>query len=449
MNNKKLLILFLVFSLLNHCSFDTKTGIWGDGKKEKKRIAKLEKQQKTVLKVEKIYSSDRFFNKEILLEKEIKLSKVKNNLSWIMSNLNYKNFTGNLYLTGIDNIYLKKKVGKDKFSNYQNVTPLLVLKNNIIFSDDNGTIFKINDLGKIIWKKNVYTKAYKRVYKNLNISIYENNIYVADNIGFVYSVSLDNGNLLWIKNHEIPIKSDIKVFNSKIFLINQDNKIFCLNAKDGSLIWNILSISSFIKSQNLLSLAITQDGHLIAITSSADIFKIKADSGDVIWSRNTADSLYANATDFFTSSGITINNDNIVFSSGSNIYSLKLSTGETNWKQEVSSTSTPIISDQNVFIVSDHGYFIILDANTGEIISSSNILKVLKRKKQETKITGFIMGSNKIYSMTLNGFLIVSSAVTGKPEYYKKIGGQNISPLIINDGKLYLLTEKSKILVLN
>ena len=109
MNNRKLLILFLAFSLLNHCSFDTKTGIWGDGKKEKKRIAKLEKQQKTVLKVEKIYSSDRFFNKEILLEKEIKLSKVKNNSSWIMSNLNYKNFSGNLYLTGVDNIYLNFK----------------------------------------------------------------------------------------------------------------------------------------------------------------------------------------------------------------------------------------------------------------------------------------------------------------------------------------------------
>ena len=269
------------------------------------------------------------------------------------------------------------------------------MKNNIIFSDDNGTIFKINDRGKIIWKKNIYNKAYRKVYKNLTISIYENNIYVADNIGFVYSIGLENGNLLWIKNHEIPIKSDIKVFNNKIFLINQDNKIFCLNAKDGSLIWNILSISSFIKSQNLFSLAITQDGHLIAITSSADIYKVKADSGDVIWSRNTADSLYANATDFFISSGITVYKNSIIFSSGSNIFCLNLITGETNWKQEVNSTSTPIISGENVFIVNDLGYFIILDTNTGEIISSSNILKVLKRKKQKTKITNFIMGSDK------------------------------------------------------
>ncbi len=59
------------------------------------------------------------------------------------------------------------------------------------------------------------------------------------------------------------------------------------------------------------------------------------------------------------------------------------------------------------------------------------------------------MGSNKVYSITLNGFLISSSAVSGKAEFYKKIGGTNISPLVINNGKLYILTDKSKILVLN
>ena len=59
------------------------------------------------------------------------------------------------------------------------------------------------------------------------------------------------------------------------------------------------------------------------------------------------------------------------------------------------------------------------------------------------------MGSDKIYSTTLNGFLIVSSATSGKPEYFKKIGESNTSPLIINNGKLYMLNDDSKILVLN
>ena len=449
MINKKISILFIVFFLLNGCSFDSKTGIWGDAAKEKKKITELEKKQKEIIKVEKIYSSDDTFRKEILLSKSIVLSKPQNNLSWTMPNLNYQNFLGNLYLSGINNIFLKKKIGKDKFSIYQNITPLLVFKSNIIFSDDNGTIFSINERGRVIWKKNIYKKSYKKIYKNLVFSIYEGNIYIADNIGFVYSINLKDGKLLWIRSYEVPIKSNIKVFNNKIFLINQDNKIFCLNTKDGSLVWNILSISSFIKSQGLLSLAVTKFGDLIAITSAADIYRIRANTGDIFWSRNTADSLNIDATDFFNSSEIVIDDDNIIFSSGSSTFSLSLDSGVTNWKQEVSSISTPIINGKNIFIVSEPGYFVILDKNTGEIISSSNILKILKRKKQKTKVTGFIMGSNKIYSMTLNGFLIVSSVDSGKSEFFKKVGGSNISPLIINNGKLYMLTNKSKILVLN
>ena len=95
MINKKILILLIPFALLNNCSFDNKTGIWGDSVKEKKRIAELEKQQKEIIKVEKIYSSDKTFNKEIALTKNIVLLKPKNKSSWKMSNTNHQNYLGN------------------------------------------------------------------------------------------------------------------------------------------------------------------------------------------------------------------------------------------------------------------------------------------------------------------------------------------------------------------
>ena len=66
-----------------------------------------------------------------------------------------------------------------------------------------------------------------------------------------------------------------------------------------------------------------------------------------------------------------------------------------------------------------------------------------------TQITGFIMGSGKIYATTLNGYLIVCSAVSGNIDYFKKIGDQITSAPIINDGSLYILTENSRILGYN
>ncbi len=96
-----------------------------------------------------------------------------------------------------------------------------------------------------------------------------------------------------------------------------------------------------------------------------------------------------------------------------------------------------------------NGYFVILNVNTGQIVSSSNILKILKEKKQSTKISGFVMGSGKIYSVTLNGFIIVSSASSGKVESFKKIGDPITSSPVISDGKLFIYTEDSRILGFN
>ena len=109
MINKKVLILLMTFTLLSNCSFDNKTGIWGDSAKEKKRISELENEQKEVIKVEKIYSSDKTYDKEVFLKKKIALPKPQNKSSWIMSNENHQNNLGNIYLQGINSFFLKKK----------------------------------------------------------------------------------------------------------------------------------------------------------------------------------------------------------------------------------------------------------------------------------------------------------------------------------------------------
>ena len=449
MINKKNLIFFLIFILLNNCSFDNKTGIWGDSEKEKRKISELEKKQKQILDVKKIYSSENIYLKEVPLTKNISLSKPKKNLSWKMSSLNHQNFLGNIYLSGIDNIFLKKKIGKDKFSESRVITSLLAFKNNIILSDDTGTIFNINQSGKINWKKNIYKKIYKKIYKNLVFSIYKDNIYIADNIGFIYVISLDTGKLLWIKNYNIPLRSNIKIFDNKIYLIDQDNRILCLNIKDGTKIWDILSISSFIKSQNLLSLAVSKKGDLVAITSSSDLYKVEGNSGNFSWVSNTFGSMLADATDFFKSSQVVITDDEVIISAGPSIFSYNLNIGSITWENELSSIGTPIIDGENIFFVTENGYFVIMNRDTGKIISSTNILKILKKKKQKTKITGFIMGSGKVYSVTLNGYLIVSSAISGKVENFKKIGNPIISAPIISNGKLYILTKNSRIIGFN
>ena len=91
MHNKNF-IFFLIFILVTSCSFDNKTGIWGESKKEKKRIAKLQKQQKDSKNTYQIFSSENIFSQEKNLNIKINLSEPKNNSSWKMYGLNHQNF---------------------------------------------------------------------------------------------------------------------------------------------------------------------------------------------------------------------------------------------------------------------------------------------------------------------------------------------------------------------
>tara|TARA_B100001123_G_scaffold24224_1_gene26271 strand:- start:447 stop:1799 length:1353 start_codon:yes stop_codon:yes gene_type:complete len=450
MNKRLKYIVFLsAFTLLVNCSFDKKTGIWDGGEEEQKRISDLEKKQKEIIDIVKVYTSEQAQLSEIKATKIVTLTKAKKNSSWKTSNQNVQNFIGNKYFSGINKNFLKKKIGKNKYEISKIISSPLIYDNAIYLSDDAGTIFKLDQKGKLYWKKNIYKKIYKKIYKNLSLSIKNDKIYVADNIGFIYSIDLENGSLVWIKNHGIPIKSRIKVFKDRIFFINQDNRIVCFDTKEGSLIWDVRAISSFIKSQNFLSLAISNQGDVFALASSGDLIKINSSTGRVEWALNIASTMSSIETDFFKSSEIVATKKEIIFSALSSTYSFNLESGYLNWQKEINTSSTPIIDGNNIFLVSNDGYFLNLDKNSGEIIWSTNILKILKKKKRNTKIGGFVLGSNKIYITTNNGFIIVCSANSGEVESFKKIGGEFFNAPIIVNGSLYLLTDKPTILGFN
>ena len=153
--------------LFTSCSFDNKSGIWSGSEKEKRRISELEEEQKRVLNTIKIYTSETFFSKEIPGDKNVNLTKPKTNSSWKMSGLNPQNFVGNRYLSGIGNNFLKKRVGKNKFSILQFMSSPLVFNNNIflqmILVQFSASIKEEKSIGKKIFTKR-HIRKYIKIY---------------------------------------------------------------------------------------------------------------------------------------------------------------------------------------------------------------------------------------------------------------------------------------------
>ena len=107
-----------------------------------------------------------------------------------------------------------------------------------------------------------------------------------------------------------------------------------------------------------MSLAISNEGNLIILNSSGDLIKINTENGGIYWTLSTVGSLFAHDTDFFHSSNIVLTDDEIIFSTSNSTFSFNLMTGQVNWEIDVGSTNTPIIDGDNIFLVTNNGFFI-------------------------------------------------------------------------------------------
>ena len=57
-------------------------------------------------------------------------------------------------------------------------------------------------------------------------------IYVADNLGYLYSYNYSINKILWAKNYKIPFRSNLKIYNKQLALADQANTLYLFNSSE-------------------------------------------------------------------------------------------------------------------------------------------------------------------------------------------------------------------------
>jgi hypothetical protein len=433
----KIIAILLIFFFLNNCSLDTKTGLWSKSEKLMSENILIEKE---IFQEASIYEKEFNPNLKIKLINNFKNKSFINNLS---NNNGTVKFNGSL-----------KKVSKYKFSKisqFDNFQPELLLtnKNSIIFFDDKGSILNFSENSKLIWKKNIYLKTEKKLKPILYFASNEKYLVVTDNIAKYYAIYINNGELIWSKNNTSPFNSQVKIFEDKFFAIDFDNILRCYSIINGKEIWSFKTEKSFIKSQQKLSM-ILSDNRIVFINTLGDVSAIDINTGSLLWQTPTQSSaIYENSFSLRNSDIISENNF-IYFSNNKNeFFALDKRTGVIKWKQTINSNLRPTFTDGLLFTVTMEGYLVVIDARNGNIVRMTNILDVIKNyKKKNIKPIGFIVTKNKIYLSLNNGKLIVVDITTGKSMDIIKIDNEKISRPYVLNNDMYIIRDNA-ILKLN
>ncbi len=427
-------ILIISYIFLLSCSF-TKTNFWTQNEKidaekrntttiyEKEKILKKEFNSDVIIQISKLKSSNR------------KLSLLSNDMGIHIIN---------------DEISNISKFRFSKIKEFDYFEPELNFDGkNFIFFDDKGNLLKFDDNFDLIWKKNFYSKQEKKLKPILTLANNGKMLVVFDNLAKFYSVNLRSGNLIWSKTNLNPFNSQVKILEDKIYSIDLNNILRCFSLKDGSEIWKFKTQNTFLKSTKINSIVINKD-NLIFNNSIGDISAVNAKSGSLIWQIPTQSTKIFEDAFSLKMSDLVIKNENLIFSNNKNeFFSVNSKNGLINWKQKINSSVRPAFYENYIFTISNEGYFFVIDSKTGNIIRVTDIFSQFKNKKRERiKPIGFVLSTEKMIVSTNNGRIIKIDISSGKIIDIFKIDNEKISrPFVFNEK--ILLVKNNSIIRLN
>jgi len=425
----KLIITFIVLCFLNNCSFNENSRIWKD----------KENKFETNKKITKVFAEENPSVSEFNRDLKLDLSSIKINIKKIdnLNNHGLQNYKGEV-----------TKIGSFKFSKLEEFTQLdfepIFLNNGIIFFDKKGSIIRYDNNHKVIWKKNHYSKAEKKLKPKLNFLEDGQNLLVTDSIAKYYSVNISTGELNWSKNNDYPFNSNIKKYKDKIFVIDYKNTLRCFKIKDGSECWNLPTEDSFTISNIKYSLIILND-NVIFNNSIGDITAVDIETGLITWQLPTQSSSIINETYNFKTSKLVSDGNSVFFSNNKNqFYSIDLKTGTTNWINEVNSNLKPVLVGNLIFTISNEGYLYLIDKNKGNIVRITDLFLNYKDKKRKSIYPiGFVIGDKNIFLTNSDGKMIIAGIEDGKIIKIEKVSGGLVSEPFIFNNNLYVVRNGS------
>ena len=207
----------------------------------------------------------------------------------------------------------------------------------------------------------------------------ESNVYFASMNGDLYNIDYSGKQpeLIWKKPiGDHWVYADVVLSGDKVLLNNSDLYSYCVNAKNGDILWRFSILKSFHQKDGYRILtdqlaggayhqskATAADGKVFIGTPSRFVYAIDAENGKEIWKYEVGAAI----------SGAPVYDNNKIYigqqGGEEGFYCLDAKTGKLIWKQNVGWVwGSAVVSDGMVFIPAVDGYMYGLNADNGDII---------------------------------------------------------------------------------
>ena len=268
-------------------------------------------------------------------------------------------------------------------------------------------------------------------------------IFAATGFGSVLALDAGSGQVLWSKMFSIPNREAPTAAEGRVFVVNSESELLCLNGADGAQLWAQKGLPE--NAALLTSASPAVSGNLVfAPFPSGEITAIDIKTGQPKWTDSlTKAAVNTSATAIGEAARPAVDREAVfAMSRNGQLIATSREKGQRIWTREIQGTQTPWVAGDTVFVVDVTGKLIALTRKDGKVRWVTSL-------PGDGRWSGPVLAGNRLWLASSNGQLVAVDALTGSVATQTDLGYPVMITPVVAEGRLYVLTDKARLIAMN
>jgi outer membrane protein assembly factor BamB len=276
-------------------------------------------------------------------------------------------------------------------------------------------------------------------------------LFAALSSGTVVGLNASSGTEVWRQSLTLPLRTAPTVADGRLMVVSADNQLYALDGETGRPMWRH---AGFFEGAGLLGGPSPAVGESVVVVpySSSEVYALRLDNGRPLWNdtvqrpRRTQALAQINDID-----GLPVIEDDLVYiaSYGGQMAAIDLRRGIRAWDVDLTSTQTPWLAGDFIYVLTTRGEVVCLLRDNGRIRWVSPLPR-LEDPDEPTSTpitwTGPILIGDRLLLVGSNGEALSVSPYNGEILGRIELPGPVLIPPVVADGTLFILTENADLL---
>jgi outer membrane protein assembly factor BamB len=228
-----------------------------------------------------------------------------------------------------------------------------------------------------------------------------------------------------------------------VFVVNSESELYCLKATDGSELWTQKGLPEGAAVLTSASPAVA--GNLVYVPyPSGEITAIDVKNGQPKWTDSLAKGRINSSATAIGEAARPVVDGTTVFamSRGGQLIATSKDKGDRLWTREVSGSQTPWVAGDTLFVVDTTGKLIALTRKDGKVRWVTSL-------PGDGRWSGPVLAGGRLWLASSEGLFVGVDAASGTIGMQTDLGSPVMITPIVAEGRLYVLTDKAKLIAMN